>query len=478
MKSSRGLLQIVALAIFCISLNSCSKDEELVYDDIDLNKYQITVKEVESLQEGELQVIKDEYSKSLTADFGLFTREGLATECDKEVVLACKDAECRLNNVNFKGNYTIETVRITKNNEELIYSKTFSSTNTTRLLQQLLWEQGRFTTTGAKAANNNVIRTAIPIIVNQGEKYSFETASNTTTLGFYYDSNGKLVSPCFTIGGGIITIPSGVYYMHISYRSRSNIDVSYAETFKMYQIMENNVQLPMDEKLLTIIDDDSNIRYYTDIYPIAKAKKVSISSAVISGRIGNNNYMTWDNINDAYTNGMEMLCHTYSHPLTTDKGWPYNYDFFEEDYRKACNILKTHGIIPDLLVFSGSSGRYDMCQEACKRASFDGAFLAGDNKISFGDTDRYKIPRFRIGNDSNYHWEMPLLKGMINKLSSSGGWMVWMMHTSSSKGWVGGTEEGSSAYMLGEIIDYARAHDIKIVTAEYGFKKTYMKNVQ
>lgn len=478
MKSSRELLQIVVLAIFCISLNSCSNDEELVYDDTDLNKYQIAVKEVESLQEGELQVIKDEYSKSLTADFGLFTREGLATECDKEVVLACKDAECRLHDVSFKGNYTIEAVRITKSNEELIYSKTFSSNNT-KLLQQLFWEQGRFTTTGAKVPNNNVIRTAIPIIVNQGEKYSVEAASNTTTLGFYYDSNGKLVSPCFTIGGGIITIPSGVFYMHISYRSGKNIDVSYAETFKMYQIMENNIQLPMEEKLLTIIDDDSNIRYYTDIYPIAKAKKVSISSAVIVGNIGkNNNWMTWDNINDAYTNGMEMLCHTYSHPLTTDQGWPYNLEYFEEDYRKACNILKTHGIIPNLLVFSGSSGRYDMCQEACKRASFDGAFLAGDNKITFGDTDRYKIPRFRIGNDSNYHWELPLLKGMINKLSSSGGWMVWMMHTSSSKGWVGGMEEGSSAYMLGEIIDYARVNNIKIVTADYGFKKTYMNNLQ
>jgi peptidoglycan/xylan/chitin deacetylase (PgdA/CDA1 family) len=482
MNSIRDLLQIAAFAMFCIPLNSCSKDEELVYDNTNLkNNYQIAFKEVESIHEDELQVITGEYSKSLAGDFGLITKEGLTEECDKEVVLACKDAECRLNDVSFKGNYTIEAVRLAKGKEKLIYSKTFSSTNATKLLeQQLVWEQGRFTTAGAKASNNNVIRTAVPIIVSQGEKYTFEAAGNTTTLGFYYDSNGKLVSPCFTIGGGTITIPNGVFYMHISYRSVKSIDVSFAETFKMYQIMENNnIQLPMGEKLLTIIDDDSNIRYYTDIYPVAKVKKVSISSAVIAGRIGQvNNYMTWDNINDAYCNGMEMLCHTYSHPLTTDKGWPYNLEYFEEDYRKACNNLKAHGIVPNLLVFSGSSGRYDICQEACKRASFDGAFLAGDNRISFGETDRYKIPRFRIGNDSNYHWELPLLKGMINKLSSSGGWMVWMMHTSSKKGWAGGTEEGSSAWMLGEIIDYARAHDIKIVTADYGFKKMYMNNLQ
>lgn len=235
--------------------------------------------------------------------------------------------------------------------------------------------------------------------------------------------------------------------------------------------------LPMDEKMLTIIDDDSSIRYYTDIYPIAKTKKASISSAVIVGNIGKNNSMTWDNIQEAYSNGMEILCHTYSHPLTTDEGWPYNLEYFEDDYKKASNILKTHGITPNLLVFSGSSGRYDMCQEACKRASFNGAFLAGNNKITYGDTDRYKIPRFRIGNNSDYHYSLPLLKGLVDKLASSGGWMVWMIHSSSSKGWVGGTEKGSSAHMLGEIIDYARENDIKIVTADYGFKRTYMNNL-
>lgn len=474
----RELSKLIVLSFFCISLYSCTV-EELTYNNTDINNYQIAFKEVESVQDDELQVITDEYSKSLTGNFGFFSREGLTSDCDKEVVLACKDAECRLNDVSFKGNYTIEAVRITNSTEEILYTKTYSPTNTTMLLQQLSWEQGRFTTTGACSPNNNVIRTAIPIIVNRGEKYTIESARGTATLGFYYDSNGQLVSPCFTIrSGSIITIPSGVFYMHISYRSTEIIDVSFAETFSLYQIMDNNIQLPKKEKLLTIIDDDGCIGYYTDIYPIAKSKKVSISSAIIAGKVGNNNYMTWENINDAYCNGMEMLCHTYSHPLTTDQDWPYNLEFFDEDYRKAKNILKTHGIIPTLLVFSGSSGLYDNPQEACKRASFDGAFLAGDNKITFGETDRYRIPRFRIGNNSNYHWEMPLLIGLINKLSSSGGWMVWMMHTSNRNGWVGGTQEGSSAYMLGEIIDYAKAHDIQIVTAEYGFKKIYMNNLQ
>ena len=137
MKISDELLKIGVIAMFCIS---CSKDDALIYDNPNLNNYLIAIKQEESIKhEDELKVITDEYSKFLTGDFGHFTREGLAKECDKEVVLACKDAECRLNNFSFKGNYTIETVRFTNNYKETIYSKTFSSTSNTKI-PTTIWE--------------------------------------------------------------------------------------------------------------------------------------------------------------------------------------------------------------------------------------------------------------------------------------------------------------------------------------------------
>ena len=427
----------------------------------------------------ELNIIKDTYAKYIESDFGNFIKNGDEVQCDKEVALACKDAEIELSGYSFIGEYSFQVVRNQNEGTRSIYSKTFvTSNNVDSFLRNLTWEQGRYTTTGIKVESGNVIRTQNAIIVNPGEKYSFTKEANTTTLGFYFDKMGVMVSPCVTIVDEI-TIPNGVSYMHISYRSKNTIDTSFSNTFKMYQIVENSTRNPNIGKMLTIIDDDSHIRYYTDIYPIALAKKASISSGVIAGQIdGRNTRMTWDNINEVYCNGMEILCHTYSHPLTTDAGWSsYDEMYFEEDFRKAKNILKTHGIDNNLLVFSGSSARYNMCQEACKRASFDGGFLAGDNKITYGDTDRYKIPRFRIGNDSDYHYDITILRGLVDKLSSSGGWMVWMVHTSSAKGWVSGTEEGSSAYMLGEIIDYARSNGISIVTAEYGFRKCYIENI-
>ena len=76
--------------------------------------------------------------------------------------------------------------------------------------------------------------------------------------------------------------------MHISYRSSKNSDVSYAKTLNLYLIMENGIQRPLEEKLLTIVDDDGFRRYYTDIFPVAKAKEVSISAAVIAEAVGLN----------------------------------------------------------------------------------------------------------------------------------------------------------------------------------------------
>ena len=134
MKTS-GFPKIVVLAMFCLSLCSCC-EKEPIYDN-DINKYRIALTESEFAQDSELQVITAAYSKSLSGVFGLFTKKGPAADCDKEVVLACKDAEYKLNGVRFNGNYTVEAVRLTGSDEELIYTKTYSSTSTTRLLQRL-----------------------------------------------------------------------------------------------------------------------------------------------------------------------------------------------------------------------------------------------------------------------------------------------------------------------------------------------------
>ena len=96
----RESLRVLVLALFCTSLFSCC-EKELGNDNTDINNYQIAFKEVESAQKDEIQVITYAYSMSLNGDFGLFSRRGLTSDCDEEVVSACKNAESKLNDVSF-----------------------------------------------------------------------------------------------------------------------------------------------------------------------------------------------------------------------------------------------------------------------------------------------------------------------------------------------------------------------------------------
>lgn len=216
-------------------------------------------------------------------------------------------------------------------------------------------------------------------------------------------------------------------------------------------------------KMLTIIDDDGDAKYYTDIYPLAKSKGISISTAIPASFPGKKGYMTWDMIEECKENGMEILCHTYSHPLSKiiDEK---NEDWFYADYEQAKDVFATHGLEAKYVVFSGSTGLYDKAQNSAHKL-FLGGVLAGDNQINHSGYDRFRIKRFRIGSD--YAWDGEVLKNLIDQLNAQGGWMVWMMHTSDRKRY---TSEAPKALEMA--IDYCKEKAIPIVTLDEGFMRS------
>lgn len=335
-----------------------------------------------------------------------------------------------------------------------------------------LWERGRISVEGANVDSTTNVRTKVPYRFDPNKTYVIDRSAGTVLYAYCYDAAGtfksyrQVHSPYFTTNEG----EEFVRFVY-RYESASTITEDFGSTFLIAETEAFN------KPLLTIIDDDGYARYYSDIFPIAKEKKASISTAVIVGDVGKPGRMTWDNIEDVYQNGMEVLSHSFTHALSTDADYSTKtVEDFAFDYRKAKNILKQHGIDSNLLVFTGSSGRDERCREACKLTSYDGGFLAGTNAINYGGEDRFAIQRYRIGNNTDYHYDLTTLKGLIDTLKTQKGWMIWMVHSSGdSNAWVAGTGEGSSAYMLGQIIDYARDNGVDVVTAEYGFRK-YFEN--
>ena len=341
---------------------------------------------------------------------------------------------------------------------------------------EITWEQGRYNVSGAETASDTYIRTATPLNVTPGETF-VPVFSGALLFAYYYDTNDNFLSVMDSNTGTPFTIPASTAFMRIAFRNAPAIEITtdYGKNLKLYKAdgyIMKPLYKPFNEPMLTIIDDDTNERFYTDLFGVFQNKNVPIATAVITGRVGNSGYMTWTQIEECSSNGFEVLSHTNRHFLSTDTDFEtLTVDDIAKDYLKAKNILGMHGFNTNLLVFSGSTGLYTKFQTAAQRV-YRGAFLAGDNVTNGQDANNYKIQRYRIGNQTDYHCDLDVLKGLIDNVLSTGGWMVWMLHTSGgASAWTPGTEEGSSAYILGQAVDYAIAQGLPIVTAEYGFRK-------
>ena len=340
---------------------------------------------------------------------------------------------------------------------------------------RLAWEQGRITTTGGEtSANPPRIRTGY-ININGIKKLLINAPVNTIINYYWYgrDKTFQSYSSYSLIGirasnRTIVDIPDGAYFVRIVIGISNNpaITVSYGANVSIYNFDAiNNGGIITNPPMLTIIDDDSFSGFYTDIYPVMVAKNVPVSCAVIVGDVGTTHRMTWEEISNCSKNGMEILSHSYSHfmPPSDDP----SLEEISADYRKAKQIIAAHGIYtPNLLVFPGSSGLTQKFITAAKQ-NYEGAFVAGSNTTNLKGLYKYAIRRYRVGDNTDYHIDIDVLKGLIDTLTS--GWMVWMVHTSAAT-WVSGTGEGSSAYVLGQAVDYALSKGIPVVTAECGFR--------
>ena len=228
------------------------------------------------------------------------------------------------------------------------------------------------------------------------------------------------------------------------------------------ETLPNRRAVAPPEPMLTIIDDDGDVGFYNDILPIIEEKEVSIASAVSITRIGAaERWMTWDQIMDCYSRGAEILCHTYDH---THDGDDVAVEQVEHKYTMARNEMLKRGLTgANILVYSYSV--FDKAKTAAERV-FKCAFNSSGSVINkpFA-VDRYNIARYGV-ETSPYLYDLTQLHALVDKLAADGGWMVWMVHTSSTA-WT----TYNAAQVIRDIIDYARSKNVTIASAEYGCKK-------
>ena len=220
--------------------------------------------------------------------------------------------------------------------------------------------------------------------------------------------------------------------------------------------------------MLSIIDDDGNPKFLSDLLPVIEAKNVSISSAIyITATDTGTNAMTWEQVLQCYRGGAEILCHTYDHQTTYPD--TMTEEEIEHNYTKAKNCILSRGIYGGrYLVYSGETGNLEKSKIAASRV-FDLAINSSGDKMNYPLTmDKYNIQRYRL--ESIYEYDLDALKGLIDDCKNKGGWMVWMIHTS-SQGW-----NSTVLGVIEDCIDYARETGVPIVSVDYAYRK-YLKNL-
>ena len=329
--------------------------------------------------------------------------------------------------------------------------------------------------TSERGANYNLYsdKKKLPNGFLAGETYrlNYKDTSITEKLSlciYWFDQVGdkenELINSTYSTN---FTIPENAVGLIIRLRVISaNVKIDNALVNPVISAVEKDIKLP--GPMLTIIDDDGCYKFYTDLLPLCKKKGVSISTAVVPMQIDEREkgtskfWMSWAEIKECNSNGIEVLSHTYDH-ASTEVVETRSIVEIRDSYVLAKNILSEHGIQTNILVYSGNSGSLSKCVSAAGD-TYEFAIRSGGNVDNqYGFMDPYNIWRYKIQYD--YGFDSNNMKVLIDTLASNKtGWMVWMIHTSDSN-WCKEYVEA-----LSESIDYAKKLGIPIVTVEEGAK--------
>ena len=278
------------------------------------------------------------------------------------------------------------------------------------------------------------------------------------------DKSTSLLIPSGTTGLAIY-----VYVYSTGVVENERMTVSLRRALTNYAL--SNSVLPSNPgAMLTIIDDDGALGFYTQLLPIIRTKHIPIASAIIGSKIGvNPAYMTWEQVEECFAEGAEILNHTYMHYGETDETRPTNE--IRMDYTRNANLMQAHNIpTGDILVYPGGSGNMTTAQVAAKRFA-TAAFRSNGNKLNLiNQIQPFYIDRYRI--ESDYSYDLNQMKGLIDNCIAKGGWMVWMIHTSSGYNW-----NENALSVVSQAIDYAISSGIPIVTARYGIERYIKKRL-
>ena len=180
-----------------------------------------------------------------------------------------------------------------------------------------------------------------------------------------------------------------IFLKHIQLIKDLNYEFIHPEDF------QKNFHIPKKEKKILITIDDAFKSFYEVAWPFLKKNKIPFILFVSTEPVGNQGYMTWEQIKEVERENFAIIGHhSHSHEYLIDKT---NQDFIN-DIEIANKIFnKKIGYIPNL--FSYPFGEYSEFMRKYISKNFTYAFGQHSGVIDV-NKEKFQLPRFPI--NENY----------------------------------------------------------------------------
>ncbi len=229
------------------------------------------------------------------------------------------------------------------------------------------------------------------------------------------------------------------------------------DLFYKYQFNKNVERYKAEEPpMITWVDDDGYLEFYTKLYPMALKHGITMTSAIISNRDhGNGRLYSLDQAREMVENGMEIVNHGYWHNKNYRPGNMSKEDLVD-DYVMSKAFAADNGFKGNIHVYPFGSIDGYVKEVAPQHFDFAVTTLPGAVPKPF---NRYELPRI------NAWGSQPLDK--IYKALDQGkenvSWVILMTHVNQR------VEYDEEFYE--SIILYAKEQGYVFVTLEEGFNK-------
>ena len=207
---------------------------------------------------------------------------------------------------------------------------------------------------------------------------------------------------------------------------------------------------------VSFIDDDCRSATYTTLFPLIKELDIPYTLACPPGKIGADLYMTREQLLEMYNHGVTISCHTWAETNmdTLSK------EQLKENLEKCVEKYREWGIT-DVNSYAYTQGKYSVDNMSVVKKHFDMGFLV-DKGINTAPYESYYMRRVGLFPTDN-SFSLSDAKAYVDKLLTSGGWLIFMTHCWTST---------FNATELKDLVSYINGKSAQIIDVNEMIEKT------